>query len=514
MIRAVIAAAAQPTAARIADVFGRVELILVSIFFYVLGTIVEACSSNVQTFAGGAVLYQIGYTCVLLLVEVVIGDITSLRSRLLFSYIPALPFIINTWISGSVTSAVLGTTTWNWGIGMWALIYPVCALPLLITLYLVGRRARKAGTLQSYKSPYQLLGARRLLVELFWQLDVIGIVLLIAVFGLILAPLTLAGGTAAQWQSAHIIAPVVIGIVCVPIWIVWESRTAHPIVPFHLLKDRAVWAALGMATMLTFAWTMQGDYLYTVLIVAFDESIKSATRITALYSFASVLTGAFVGLVVYKVRRLKPFIVAGTVLFLVAFGLLIQYRGSPSASGHAGIIGAQVLLGIAGGLFPYPGQASIQAATQHEHLAVITALYLSCYSIGSALGNTVSGAIWTQVLPGRLTTNLARFGNATLSTAVYGDPFTFAAANLVGTQERAEVIDAYQYTQRLLCITGICLCVPLILFSCLIRDPKLGREQSRPEAEGGMVQEGRSGEGDNLEEGIDGRKNKWWTKLR
>ena len=37
-IRAVIAAAAQPTAAKIADVFGRLELILVSIFFYVLGT--------------------------------------------------------------------------------------------------------------------------------------------------------------------------------------------------------------------------------------------------------------------------------------------------------------------------------------------------------------------------------------------------------------------------------------------------------------------------------------------
>lgn len=493
MIRAVIAAAAQPTAARIADVFGRVELILVSILFYVLGTIIEACSTGVQAFAGGAVLYQIGYTCVLLLVEVVIGDITSLRSRLFFSYIPALPFIINTWISGNVTSAVLGKTTWNWGIGMWALIYPVCSLPLLITLSLVARRARKAGSLEAYSSPFQLLGPRRLMVRLFWQLDVIGIVLLVAVFGLILAPFTLAGGApgqqqsagsiAASWQAAHVIAPVVVGIVCAPLWVIWEMKTEYPIVPFRLLKDRAVWAALGMATMLNFAWTMQGDYLYTVLIVAFDESIKSATRITALYSFTSVITGGILGLVVFKVRRLKAFIVSGTVLFLVAFGLLIRYRGSPTASGHAGIVGAQVVLGIAGGLFPYPGQASIQAATKHEHLAVITALYLSCYSIGSALGNTVSGAIWTQVLPNRLDVNLAPFGNASLAAAVYGDPFTFTAAFPVGTPERGQVVDAYQHTQRLLCITGICLSVPLILFSCLLRDPLLGKEQSRPEAE-------------------------------
>lgn len=503
VLRAVIAAAAQPTAARIADVFGRVELILVSIFFYVIGTIIEASSTRVQTFAGGAVLYQIGYTCVLLLVEVVIADITSLRSRLFFSYIPTLPFIINTWISGNVTSAVLGTTTWQWGIGMWTLIYPVCSLPLLITLYLVGRRARKAGSLDHYKSPYQLLGARRLLVELFWQLDVIGIILLIAIFGLILAPLTLAGGQASQWQSAHIIALVVIGVVCVPIWIVWESRVKHPIVPFHLLKDRAVWAALGMAVMLNFAWYLQGDYLYTVLIVAFDESIKSATRITSLYSFVSVITGGILGLIVYKVRRLKAFIVCGTVLFLVAFGLLIRYRGSPSASGYSGIVGAQVLLGIAGGLFPYPGQASIQAATKHEHLAVITGLYLACYSIGSALGNAVSGAIWTQVLPRRLGANLAGFSNATLATAAYGDPFTFAGGYPVGTPERDGVIDAYQHTQRLLCITGICLCVPLIIFSCLLRDPRLGKEQSRPEAETGTKSE--------VQTEVNKR---WWTRLR
>ncbi len=512
VLRAVIAAAAQPTAARIADVFGRVELTLVSIFFYVIGTIIEACSSKVQTFAGGAVLYQIGYTCVLLLVEVIIADITSLRSRLFFSYIPALPFIINTWVSGSVTSAVLGKTTWKWGIGMWALIYTVCALPLLISLYVVGRRGRKAGSLDTYESPYQLLGPRRLTIELFWQLDMIGIILLIAVFGLILAPFTLAGGQAAQWRSAHIVAPVVIGIICVPVWIVWESRTMYPIVPFYLLKDRAVWAALGMATMLNFAWTMQADYLYTVLIVAFGESIKSATRITSLYSFASVITGGLLGLVVYKARRLKLFIVTGTILFLVAFGLLIRYRGSPSASGHSGIVGAQILLGIAGGLFPYPGQASIQAATQHEHLAVITGLYLSCYSIGSALGNTVSGAIWTQVLPQRLNMNLARFGNATLATAVYGDPFTFAAAYPVGTPQRDEVVDVYQQTQRLLCITGICLCVPLIIFSCLLRDPRLGNEQSRPEAEGGFGHEDQTGLNSAGAE-TEARK-RWWTQLR
>lgn len=39
---------------------------------------------------------------------VLIGDLTSLRNRVLFSFIPALPFLINAWVSGDVTQAFLG----------------------------------------------------------------------------------------------------------------------------------------------------------------------------------------------------------------------------------------------------------------------------------------------------------------------------------------------------------------------------------------------------------------------
>jgi hypothetical protein len=37
---------------------------------------------------------QIGYTTIMLLVEVLIADTTTLRNRVLFSFIPALPFLV------------------------------------------------------------------------------------------------------------------------------------------------------------------------------------------------------------------------------------------------------------------------------------------------------------------------------------------------------------------------------------------------------------------------------------
>ncbi|KAK2732607.1 siderophore iron transporter 1 [Colletotrichum kahawae] len=476
VLRSVIAAAAQPTSAKIADVFGRVELICVSVLFYVVGTIVEACATNVSAFSGGAVLYQIGYTMIMLLVEVIIADITSTRARLLFSYIPALPFIINTWVSGNISQLVLLQSTWQWGIGMWCIIYPVLSLPLIISLTIVGRRAKKMGLMNSYQSSFQALGFKDFMIQLFWQLDVIGIILVIAVFALVLVPFTIAGGFQSQWSSAHVIAPLVIGVCCIPVFVWWERKAKHPLVPFYLMKDRGILAPLGIALFLNWCWYMQGDYLYTVCIVAFDFSIASATRITSLYSFCSVITGFILGFIVFKVRRLKYFIIAGTMLFMVAFGLLIHYRGSPS--GQSGVIGAQVLLGIAGGMFPYPAQASLQASLKHEHLAIMTGLYLATYNIGSAFGNTISGAIWTQVLPGVLEDKLAPLGNTTLAELTYGSPFSVIVEYPVGTPERTAIIDAYQSVQRLLTITGICLTVPLICFAFLLRNPKLNDEQT------------------------------------
>jgi SIT family siderophore-iron:H+ symporter-like MFS transporter len=249
---------------------------------------------------------------------------------------------------------------------------------------------------------------------------------------------------------------------------------------------------------------MQGDYLFTVLQIAFDFDTMTATRVSSFYSFFSVVSGCILGFVVYKVRRLKVFIVAGTCLFMVAFGLLIRYRGDADTSSRAGVIGAQVVLGLAGGMFPYPAQASLQAVLKHEHLAVMTGLYLATYNLGSAFGGAVSGAIWTQVLPGELDARLAPFNNATLATFAYGRPFEFAAAYPVGTPERQALIESYKHAQRLLTITGICLCVPLIAFAAVLRNQKLNDEQTLAEDKP-AVRGAASGAGSEVEKRGDGK---------
>jgi hypothetical protein len=52
----------QPPLARISDTFGRQSLIWISVFFWCLGTIVEACSDRVEKFAAGACLHQVRFS--------------------------------------------------------------------------------------------------------------------------------------------------------------------------------------------------------------------------------------------------------------------------------------------------------------------------------------------------------------------------------------------------------------------------------------------------------------------
>lgn len=292
-----------------------------------------------------------------------------------------------------------------------------------------------------------------------------------------------------------------------PIFIFWENNASYPIVPFQvsslswietalvcisflnifnahhmiqLLKDRAIWGALGIAVTFNAAFAVENEYLFSVLRIGYATSYKSTARILNFYNFTSVLTGAAVGVVIYKIRYLRPFIIVGTMIYFAAFALLIVFNGGASSRAHYGVVGGQILLGIGGGMFPYPAMASIQATTQHEHLAAMTGLYLAIYRVGSAVGSCIAAVIYNHVLQRRLLSRL----DTIKASLVEDRTFTYATM-CVGSQicpfseaDRLVAIEAFKYMQRVLCTVGAAICVPLILFTFTIRNPRLGDEQS------------------------------------
>jgi len=61
-------------------------------------------------------------------------------------------------------------------------------------------------------------------------------------------------------------------------------------------------------------------------------------------------------------------------------------------------------------------------------------------------------------------------GNETPATEIYASPLTMALVYDFGTLERTAIVDAYKHIRKLLCITGLCLCIPTAGFRAVVAE--------------------------------------------
>ena len=240
-----IVAVVKPPMAKIANVFGRLEAFSFSILLYVLGYIQMAASNNVQTFASAQIFYSAGSTGLQILQQIFIADTSDLLNRALFSSLPDLPFLVTVWIGAPIAQSILSRTSWRWGYGLWAIVLPAAFLPLALALFLNFRKAKKTGLLP--QSPWANVSIGRGLGNLWYELDIMGLLLLSAAISLVLIPITLAA--TAGWHNPSIIAMIVIGCVCWLVFPFWETSNRlapRPFLSLRILTNRTVLAACGI----------------------------------------------------------------------------------------------------------------------------------------------------------------------------------------------------------------------------------------------------------------------------
>ena len=225
--------------AKIANVFGRLEAYSFSILLYVLGYIQMAASQNVETYAAAQIFYSAGFTGQLILQQIFIADTTDLRWRALLSSLPDIPYIVTVWMGPPIAQNLLSYSTWRWGYGLWAIVLPVAFLPLAISLAVNLRKAHRQGIVPP--RPWEGLTFFGAVKHIWFELDVMGLLLLAAAVSLILLPLTLAASL--DWQNPSIIAMLVIGCVCLvafPIWEMFPTVAPRPFLSMEMLKQRNV----------------------------------------------------------------------------------------------------------------------------------------------------------------------------------------------------------------------------------------------------------------------------------
>ncbi|GAA5859365.1 hypothetical protein JCM1840_004582 [Sporobolomyces johnsonii] len=485
-IKAVFQAVSQPPIAKIADVAGRIEAYALCVFLYALGYVVVASAPSIYAYAVGNSINILGITGLFLLQNIIIADISSLRNRLFWSIFPSIPGTINVWVSGNIAQSLLGAKNqnanmWRWGIGMFCILTPVLTTPILLTLSFGMRKTRKAVDAPVVPPPAD--GSRQTAwqkaLSIFWQLDVIGLILLVGGAGMVLVTITIANGKGSKWSDAHCIALLVVGGLTCIAFVLWERFGArHPVIPFGLLTNRTVIVCFVIAVLHPTAGGIIGSYFYTYLLVAGEQSTLSATRITSIASFTGTLTAAVMGLVVRYVRYLKPIIIFGFCVEVLAFGLMIRYRGATASQGDLAVV--QLVRGFGVGCIGFPVQAAIQSVTKHENLGAITAGYLTVYYLAGGVGSAIGGGIWTNLVPNKLNTYIS---NSTIAAQAFSNPIGLIAKYPPGTEVRMAMARAHGETQRVLSITGTVFAAAGLITVFFLQWVKLTDEQSLEEVE-------------------------------
>lgn len=226
---------------KIADVFGRLESFTITIVLYTLGYIQQAASKNVQTYAGAQIFWAAGFNGLQVLQQIFVADTTDLLNRALFSTIFDLPFLWTTWAGPEVMDSLYRNAGWRWGYGIWAIILPIVFIPLFVSLFMNQRRAKKLGL--DVPSPFRGHTIGAIFKNLWFDLDVFGLLLLAAGISLVLLPLTLAPNASGQWTNPSMIAMLVIGgVLCIafPFWETSKKLAPKAFFPPNLFKHRTV----------------------------------------------------------------------------------------------------------------------------------------------------------------------------------------------------------------------------------------------------------------------------------
>ncbi|KAG8412326.1 hypothetical protein J3458_014510 [Metarhizium acridum] len=386
--------------AKILDIWGRPQGFALVVLFLVIGLVMMAACQNVETYAAAQVFYWIGFNGIAYTLQVFIADTSELKNRAFFFALTTSPFLITTWASGPAASSFLTGAGWRWAFGTFCIVVPVVCSPILVLFLYNHFKAKKLGALPprrpSGRTPLE--SVRHYLI----QFDVVGLLLAAAGMALFLLPFNIYQFQAEQWGSPMIIAMIVVGVVLLVVFALYEKYVAPvQFIPYQLLVDRTVMGACVLGAIGFISFYIWNGFFSSFLQVVVGLTVTEATYVGRTYNMGSCFWALVVGVIVRWSGRFKWLaFYFGVPLMILGIALMIQFRQPGVDVGY--VVMCQVLIAVAGGTLVICEQMAVMAAVSHQNVAVALAMLSMFTSIGGAIGSSVSGAIWNGIFPSKV----------------------------------------------------------------------------------------------------------------
>ncbi|KAL4899891.1 hypothetical protein BDW74DRAFT_188773 [Aspergillus multicolor] len=464
VVTSVMGAACPMPIAKILNLWDRTVGVCIMILIAIMGLVMMACCNNVATYCAAQAFYTVGFTGVIFCVDVLTADTSSMRNRGIAYGFTSSPYII-TAFAGSPLSSQFHETNWRWAYGTICIILPIVAAPLIITWELAKRKAAK-----EHRIEVKTRGDRSIAQSIWYhvvEFDVIGITLMVGGLILFLTSFNIAGNETGQWRSAKIIAMMVVGFCVLVAFVAYERWGApKPFIPYRLLTDRTVIGACLLDITYQVSYYCWASYFTSFLQVVYNTSLTQAGYISAIFDLMDPVWLIGCGFLIRWTGRFKWILMCAVPLYLLASGLMIYFRTPGHSVGYMCM--CQIFLAVGGGTLILIEQVAVLAAASHEDYAGMLALLSTFGNIGSAVGSSVSGAIWTNTLPQKLKEYLPAE-----TKHLWSDIYESLDTQLsypVGSPTRIAIQDAYASSQRNMMVAGTAIMVLSIGWVLMMRN--------------------------------------------
>jgi MFS family permease len=362
---------------KFSDMYGRRIMLIISLAFFLIGTILCAISPTFVFLIFGNAVARMGFGALMMLCYAVLGDLFPpvQRSRWIgLLNIPAGFF------------ALFGPTMGGWFVDnlSWRHLYWIAA-PLIIACLVIVP-----------------IGIPPPATKVSRRIDYCGCILMMIASSATILGFSFAG-TTYPWTSTQVVGLFGVALVFWVLFLRAESRVDEPILDLQLLRNRS-FVTVAVATFLSFFAQMVITVYFPLFLQGVQgiRATKSGQIITP-YSVLFAFIGVPVGFLLARTKRYKWMYILGFgILTADMFGVILFDADTPVAWS----VIACTLAGLGLGAVPTVNTMVVQNAVPKRLLGVAMGAIFFVISMGMAISPAVLGAAMNATYNSRLASEL------------------------------------------------------------------------------------------------------------
>ncbi|EFQ25630.1 major facilitator superfamily transporter [Colletotrichum graminicola] len=380
-------AAFVPTWGKISDIWGRKPVLLSAAGVFWVGSLICGLATSMGMLIGARAIQGIGGGGIIVLVNICISDLFSMRQRGVYFGILGVVWAVAAAVGPVVGGVFTSKVTWRW---CFYINLPISGVGIVVLFFVLKLHNPRTPALEGLRA-----------------IDWAGTVTIIGGTLMFLLGLEF-GGVSHPWGSPTVICLLVFGALTIGLFVVnecWYAR--YPVIPMHLFRSWSNVAAFATSFCHAFAF-ISGSYWLPLYFQGVQgvSSLLSGVYLLP-YVLSLSLMSAAAGVLIRKTGNYFYLIVGGMLVATVGFGLFYDL---PADRNLAKIVLYQIVAGLGIGPNFQAPLIAVQTSVGPRDIAAATSAFGFVRQMGTSISVVIGGVVFNNEMQKQRPRLLARLG--------------------------------------------------------------------------------------------------------